>query len=332
MKKFIIRLIKFSLPIIVLGSGIVFLEFYIFTRSSMFKLKADHFKENKDNIDVLILGSSHNMDGINPEYVDNFNLSNLAVGGGDIRIDFGVFEYAIKKSPKLKFVILPLSYHTIENGHNPKNVLLCRYLRHHNLNLFEREESIKDYSLLLSNPELFKMYITINSRGKKVSINKYGYTTKIPFYETDRFGNLNYDENIILNDTSNFFITRHKYEDLESYYRNTKIMDHMINTCIQKNIIPIMISTPVYKSYYQSYLPAKEKWRKNYIHQFIEKYPSSIFLDYEQDSRFKVTDFKNEDHLNPKGAEKFSKILNDTLLSIKPQLLDKKPLLKTSEK
>ncbi|PHR74624.1 MAG: hypothetical protein COA67_00685 [Lutibacter sp.] len=321
MKKFIFRLMKFFLPFIILGCGIIFLEFYIFSRPSMFKLKANYFKENKGNIDVLILGSSHNMDAINPEYVTDFNLSNLAVGGSDIIIDSGVFEYAIKQSSKLKFAVFPLSYHTIENGHNPKNVLHCRYLRHHNLNLFGREESIIDYSLLLSNPEIFKMYLSINSEGKKkVSLNKYGYATKIPFYEIDRFKNLNYDENFILNDTSNIFITRHKYEDIESYYRNTKTMDYMINTCIQNNIIPIMISTPVYKSYYESYLPSKENRRRKYINHFIKKYPSSIFLDYEQDSRFKVTDFKNEDHLNPKGAEKFSKTLNDTLLAIKSQM------------
>ena len=320
---------KFSLPFIVLGSGIFFLEFYIFTKPSIFKLKADHFKENKSKIDGLILGSSHNMEAINPEYVNSFHFSNLAMGSQDIRIDSTLFESSIAQLPQLKFVIFELSYHTLEfNRTTPNYSRNSFYLRFHNINLFEREVSIKDYSVILPNPKLFVNFIF----REKTLINKFGFITAIPsHYGLSRFKKLNYNENIILKDTANILITRHKNENIVAYYKNTKAIDYMINICVQKKIIPIVIATPVYKNYYQSYLPSKETRRKNYILQFIKKYPSSIFLNYEQDPRFKVTDFKNEDHLNPRGAEKFSKILNDTLLAIKPQTLKKKRLLKTSK-
>ena len=315
MKKFIHRLIFFSLPlIIVAGMFFSYAEYTLYFYPSTFQLKAINFKKNKNNIDVLILGSSHNQNAINPEIINDFNCSNLAFGGQDIRIDSALLSKVITQLPKLQYVIFELSYHTLEHRNTIKYHRNSLYLRFYNLNLFDRSVNIKDYSIYLSNPNLYNRFL--NPFAEKTPVNKYGFATELSVNDSElhRFKSLNYNENIILNDTSNMLINRHKYENIEAYNKNTITFSYMINKCIKNGITPIIISPPVFKNYFNSYLNAKEKRRKDYINQILEKYPSVIYLDYEQDSRFVITDFKNEDHLNPNGAEKFSSILNVVLM------------------
>lgn len=318
MKRFILKLIKFSLPfIIVAGVFFTYAEYTLYFYPSTFQLKARNFKKNKEDIDVLILGSSHNQVAINPDIINDFSCSNLAFGGQDIRIDSALFDKVILDLPKLQYVIFELSYHTLEHRNNMKYHRNSLYLRFYNINLFDRSTYIKDYSIYLSNPKLYNRFL--NPFAEKTPVNKYGFATELSKIDTElhRFKNLNYNESIILNDTSNMVINRHKYEDIVAYNKNTSSLIYMINKCIQNDITPIILSPPVYKNYFNSYLNSKEKRRKDYVNQILEKYPSVIYLDYEQDSRFVIIDFKNEDHLNPSGAKKFSKLLNDSLIEIK---------------
>lgn len=61
---------------------------------------------------------------------------------------------------------------------------------------------------------------------------------------------------------------------------------------------------------------AKKLRMDNFIAEMKNKYLKLQVLNFEQDDRFSVADFKNEDHLNPIGGEKFSKILSDTLCNL----------------
>ena len=289
---------------------IVFLSFNI-------PIKAINFKKSKENIDILILGSSHNQNAINPEIINDFSCSNLACGGQDVRIDSALFNLVFEQLPKLQFVVFELSYHTLEYENKIMYSGNSLYLRFYNINLFNRGVNIKDYSIYLSNPKFYNRFL--NPFAKKISVNKYGFATDLfsDGSELHRFKKLKYNENVILNDTANKYIKRHKYEDVEAYNKNTLTISRMINECIKKDITPIIISPPVYKSYFNSYINSKEKRRKDFINKILLNYPYSVYIDYEQDNRFKVTDFKNEDHLNPIGAKKFSRLLNDTINEIK---------------
>ena len=318
MRQFIYSLTKFCLPLIIIIIGFFsYAEYTLYFYPSTFQLKALHFKKNKNKIDVLTLGSSHNQTAINPEFLRDHKLSNLAFGGQDIRIDSALFSNVTRQLPNLRLVVFELSYHTLEHRNSVDYHRNSLYLRFYDLNLFGRNTKITDYSIYLSRPKLYNRFL--NPLEEKTPVNEYGFATELSANDSElhRFKNLNYNENIILSDTSNMFIKRHKYEDIEAYNINTASLSYMIKMCIQDGIIPVIISPPVFKNYYNSYIDSKEMRRKNYINLITNKYPLVINLDYEKDSRFVVKDFKNEDHLNPIGAEKFSRILNDTLTEIK---------------
>lgn len=90
-------------------------------------------------------------------------------------------------------------------------------------------------------------------------------------------------------------------------------MTHMVEICIYNGIIPIIVSPPVYKTYFNSYLPTKYERKLEYITMLNEKYASLVFLEYQQDTSFSIKCFLNYDHLNPDGAKKISIKFNNTL-------------------
>lgn len=307
----------FFLPSLILG--ILFFsyaELTLYYYPSTFQRKVQYTKENKDNIEVLALGSSHNQSAINPEYFENIKISNLAFGGQNLAIDSAIINKKISEFPRLKFVIFELSYHSLEHRYRANYHRNSLYLRFHNINLFGRRNTPLDYSIYLSNPKLYSQFI--KPWVEKTPVNKYGYATQLSVNDTHlhRFKNLNYNVDSIMMDTNNLFIKRHRNEDLDAYIDNKKILIGMVDLCIENDIVPIIILTPVFKNYYNSYIVSKEQRRRSFLKTLEETYSQLVVLDYEQHSEMEVTDFKNEDHLNPHGAEIFSKILNRDLDSI----------------
>lgn len=306
MRKFIIEILKFLfLPLFIGFFLVLYAEITLYNYPSTFQLKSEYIKNNIDKINVLVLGSSHNQNAINPELIDNVNISNLAFGGQTLKIDSTLLRKYINIL-NLKMVIFELSYHTLEHAYSSKYHRNSLYLRFYDVNLFNRRVSPIDYSIYFSNPELYNKFL--NPWTVKTSINKYGFATELSSHdqEQQRFKNLNYNEQEIMRDSSNMFILRHKYENVIAFKSNTKRMSEMIGLCKKNNIIPIIMMPPVFKNYFDSYLFDKEQRRKTFVKFIKEKFPTTIVLDYEQNRSFKVTDFKNEDHLNPEGAEKLS--------------------------
>ena len=306
-KIFIRKLFLFLLPIIVISLGfIIFAETKLYNYPSTFQLKEKYLRENIDSIEVLVLGSSHNQTAINPGFIKDYYVSNISFAGQNIKIDSCLFYKFVNNLPKLKAVVFEVSYHTLEYDYDPNYFRNSLYLRFYNINLFGRKPKLREYSIYLSKPKLYNKFL--NPFTKIINVNKYGFETSS--LKNNRFKNLNYDKNIILNDTNNPLINRHKKEDINAYDKNKIILNGMIEYCLKNDISPILIKPPVYTNYYNSYIKPKEERRRFYMDSLKLKLPQLIILDYEQSNVFTIKDFKNEDHLNPKGAVKFSKLLN----------------------
>lgn len=309
MNKFLRHLSIFILSWIILIFGI---EYYLENFSSTFKIKYDYIKNERQEIEVLALGSSHIQNGINPKFITKYKMVNLAFGGQTIILDQKILAKFIDSLPSLKYVILELGYQSLEKRNKSDYHRNSLYLRFYKINNFGRNINLKDYSIFLSKPKLYLNYF--NPFSEKLNINKFGYKTTLSL-GADRFRRLNYDKELINSDVNNIFIKRHKYEDLEAFTHNTEVFEKMLVLCKKRNVIPIVIIPPVYYSYYRQMIDAKKLRRDSFIDELKNRYINMIVFDYEQDKRFIITDYKNEDHLNPSGGEKFSKILNDTLFN-----------------
>jgi uncharacterized membrane protein YcaP (DUF421 family) len=69
MKRFLLSFLKFILPFLLM---LVAIELYVLYFPSTFNKKATYLKNNITEITTIILGSSHNQNSLNPEYL-HFN-------------------------------------------------------------------------------------------------------------------------------------------------------------------------------------------------------------------------------------------------------------------
>jgi hypothetical protein len=68
---------------------------------------------------------------------------------------------------------------------------------------------------------------------------------------------------------------------------------------------------PLYKTYLEKRNPEMLMRRDSILNVIAMRYPNVRIFNKEADTiQFKVSDFNNHNHLNPKGAKKFTKELN----------------------
>src|ERR1700741_548291 len=76
-KKFIFKSVLFAIPLLL---GFILVEFWLRSIPNSYNQKRIYLEQQLDSIEVLILGSSHSVDGINPQYIHPkaFNLGNIS--------------------------------------------------------------------------------------------------------------------------------------------------------------------------------------------------------------------------------------------------------------
>jgi len=291
------------------------IELLLLNLDLTFSLKARHFEKNAEKIDVLILGSSHHENGLNPSDFEHFHCSNLAYSAQDLRIDSALFNHLKNRLPKVKYVLIELSYHSLEHRQDKNYSNNNLYLIYYGINLFERPVRWLDRLIYPSNPDLYNKIL--NPFQDRPSVNEFGFQTKLKRdFIHNRFEMLEYNRDYLLQDTANPFIQRHAYEDLAFYEQNKRTLFSLINLVLQAGKMPVLISPPVYLTYGAAYLPEKQNRRLDCVNELQKKQPDLLFLEFDSDARFTRFDFRDEDHLNPSGAKKFSQIIEDTLLQL----------------
>src|SRR5215207_1738069 len=115
MKRFIYKSLFFLFPILAFLIG---LEIYVRTDANSFKTIATYFENNKSEVEVLVLGSSHNQNGINPKYFTK-KTANISYGAQDIKIDSALVFDNIKEMKNLKTIIFEMDYHRMDIENEP---------------------------------------------------------------------------------------------------------------------------------------------------------------------------------------------------------------------
>jgi len=302
-RKLIKHIVLFFIPVIL---GCVLVEYLVREIPESYQYNATHLDTNKDDIEVLVLGSSQSMNAINAALIDAPTL-NLASGDQHHDTDFKIAKALLPRLPKLKTVVLEVSYNHFEQQHNGldfwKNSI---YLEYYGIDNFDHNTYFKDRSLFLSQHTLFskKLYDYYVKNERNAGFNRYGFDT-LNFNGT--FQKWNYDESIIAK--KNFKINLQP--SLDTWHTNSEFFIKMLGYFRSKNIQVIIAQVPMHTSFLAKREPII-LLRKNEIVTHIKtKYPAIIHVNREEDTlRFNVRDFINPSHLNPKGAAKYTKILS----------------------
>lgn len=306
MKNFLIRLGWFlTLPIVFA----LMIEFSVLFIPNTFNIKKSFINEHSD-IELLILGSSHNQNAINPAYLSQ-KAANLAYGQQDIQLDAALFNIYAERLNDLQFLVLEIDYFTLDFFQNKDYFRLPWYYKYHGIEIYNINYFNK-LSLYSSNPDFFNSYLLrkLNPWNSQLEINEFGFVTK---GNLGVFYNNNYDSlkiNLISKERLKYV---HKETSSIARKKNKIIINEIVNYCKLNKIEVIIVSSPMFITYRQNKIKTKDENRIKYIDSLSSDNLHVTHLNYESDQRFTITDFKDDDHLNPNGAKKFTQLLNRDL-------------------
>ena len=319
MKKFIKNLIIYIAIICLITTTINVLYLYIESSSTcgtMGSVKNDSaiIKDVPENIKVCAFGNSHayyafDFENLQNEYTCyNFSLPSQSM----------YYNASILKNYKNNFsndavIFICISYSSLFGeseeylpDFDSKNKRYYKFLEN---------EYIKDYDI---KTDLYVNYFPALT-GFPDNIKK--------LFETKNENYWNMETNA--EETSNHAYKRYQLHVADNVdkngnriYNNSEIdsLYEMIAYCKEINVIPILI-TPPYLSEYPAEIKKNDSTFFNDYYTLVNKITSDTkvpYYDYSLDTRFcnDYSLFFNSDHINHKGAKKFTNIVNEEIISL----------------
>ncbi|MBQ5540938.1 MAG: DUF1574 family protein, partial [Bacteroidales bacterium] len=107
-------------------------------------------------------------------------------------------------------------------------------------------------------------------------------------------------------------VKRHTAKNFDYVEKNYKCLKEIAEFCKSRNIKLVLVTTPCWHTYYDNL--GQEQLSKVYelTQKLTDEYGCQYF-NYLKDNRFVAEDFYDSNHLSDVGAEKFTKMLKDTL-------------------
>jgi|GEM_PF-4222837 len=297
---------------------------------TMFRSRTDlsdkhlFFEEQRQNLEVLVLGPSLIDKGINPQYFD-MPAFNLGYSGQDFYIDYEVLNLYKDKMPKLKWLVLDLSIAGIVNDSSVTDAVIWKDF-FWKLHIPPRNKNIID--ILLNTSVFFRdHYLFIDYFIEKEHASPNPIINS--FYVPDPPPNDSY----LLKSGFRFTCTIRSEEDLKDHAKkaiehmetlkkkdkivkeNIDYFDKILAIAYKKGWNVIIVTTPKIK-YYLDYIDVESKNEFNAIVEgFLKKYPNVIYKDFRNDPQFIQEDFLNAFHLNYRGAAKITRSINEIIKS-----------------
>ena len=319
MKLFLKKILLFNFPLIII---IIMMDLYLSNMNSLYKEKANGMLEHANEIEILILGNSHALRGVNPKYF-TYNTYNIANSGQSIYFDKEITLRSLERLNNLKYVFISLDYHSlyfsIQRGERNIWSYYGNGIKH----------TSKNYNKADISPFLFGYSPLVS-----FSLLKKDILTKWKFRNHARYIDFNTEKGVCKTDTLiKGFITfsKTKINDFSriNYTNRINLYDELINTSTEKKIVlneldklittlqkngvtPIFFSTPTFKKYNTELDSSIINNNRIDAAVLCKKY-NMEFWDYSINNDFIMHEFFNPDHLNKKGSARFSKILDSRL-------------------
>ncbi|PVW12327.1 hypothetical protein DDV96_15085 [Marixanthomonas spongiae] len=295
----------FFIPVI-LAYAVV--EIAVANIPNKFSIKQNYMETHAPEIETLVFGSSQIEKGINPAFLKAPAI-NLSSAGQHHNTDFEILKGVVDRFPNLKTVVFEVSYGHFELRHNSKYFWKHNiFLKYYHVNTFDRPTTPKDSLLFLAHPGKFSEILLTHYVKDTVPdvYNKFGFD--LNHYE-GKFKKLSYDSTSIVKKPVKIY----KREDPKIFEHNSLYFYDMVEFCLNRGLNVVILSPPTFPNYNALRNGEILKRRDSILQDIVRKYDHVYFLNTESDSDFKVEDFRNENHLNPKGAEKLTKKLNTFL-------------------
>jgi len=307
-KKFFIKFSILFLSFIL--SGIILNLLY--TRTNYWKTivapgveETIKFKNVPKDIQLANVGSSHGL--------CSFDYSNIPYKGFNFALSgqYFLYDYAILKQYVDRFsgnavLLIPISYFQItriKSDFQDQRARYYSFLRRKYMDFYSIQEKLEKLSYDL------------------VPVLTAGDTFRFIFEDV-----VPSDESIVMTESEliKYSIKKHESWTTDSKYvfdagkegfiYNKSLVSQIIEFCYVHDIRPVLLTTPVtsvLNSIYNEKTPDFFDDFYRFINELQEVYPSLPYFDYSNDPRFEndFSLFRDGDHLNKVGAEKFTGII-----------------------
>jgi hypothetical protein len=305
-ERFLIKLLIFVMPIIIVMG---FVELRLRNIPNSYNLKRIYFEDQLESIQILVLGSSEALHAINPGFfeVKGFNLSNVSQS---FYYDSEITLRYIDKMKNLKSVIITVFYSSFWYQLQDTKEGWRDYFYFHYWDI--KYPGLKWYdSRMYSFVMLYTPRRTLEYAEKLFRIDLSEGLDRNGWAPIDAIKNNPNISDIMSKER----VKLHESIQSESKYQeNLRIIDNFVCELRKRHIKVFFVIPPVPSTYSKYTNPKIREMNEQAILELCRKY-NGRFFNYFTDKRFATEEFSDNDHLNSVGAEKFSKILNDDIIS-----------------
>ncbi|MBT5856609.1 hypothetical protein HOH87_08270 [bacterium] len=310
MKQFTTKLIFLLVSLLLWFLLLEGLSRQLFLSKSDLNIKLNYLEDKKSSTEILVFGHSQMEAAVSPSELDAPSY-NLAFNSQDFYYDHQLFS-RYQDIPSLTTVMLGLSWFSLGYDESEKAM--------HLVTDYYREAKIKpangptilyllSYSTFYKNrakflqtlPDLFKK-LPSPSLSNKLASDGSRVRTYTP---------LSHSEWIAHSQQRAKYHQSIYSQSLES--QTLSRIEAILSVADKKNLC-VLLFTPPYPKAYRDGFP--DNWKSDFDKKLLtlkRKYPSIHVLDHSALEGFNQEDYRDGDHLNEKGAIKFSQILNQDL-------------------
>ena len=256
-------------------------------------LKSNKFLINNANkIEVLVMGTSHALNGINPEFL-SFDAINLAKQNRLLQNDIAIIEKNLSYLNKLKAIVMPADYFTLWFN---KDVGSFSSLDRLHFNL---KPTIKDHVNHLK---------LCNFNCEKYP-SKNGFIERNNIYSEKDSSEKTFEGKKRVSDWHEHWMPNNEFN--KTVKLATSKIDDFIILCDSLNIEVIFVKFPVTNYVRKHYLDSLNKY--DLLSYAKQKNWNTINLD---NLNFDESLFDDQDHLNKNGAKKATLIIDSALKNL----------------
>lgn len=283
-------------------------EYLVRSIPNDYAYKSQYLSNNGKDLKFISLGSSNAYYGISPNEFE-FKGLNLANVSQNANYDLFLLEKSISLCDSLEYVIFPLTYPTFLYDLSEAK----EFWRVTNYNLYF-DGKFKQWE-----PKFHFITYNTNLKSPLKRIHNF-YSNGISELSCDDKG---YGIRPDITDYTNFSSYGPLYSkwhtemyDSTAFIENIKSFHKIVALCKTEKIKLIIPYIPAFKSYTNNVDSTLLERTKAPVISAAKKHNHVYYLDLMNDTRFKMKDFYDPNHLSTKGAKKFSEILNQFMHKI----------------
>ncbi|GHV69766.1 hypothetical protein FACS1894199_18930 [Bacteroidia bacterium] len=272
-----------------------------------YSCKKDYLDTHANEIETLVLGSSHAYFDVDPAYFSD-NTFNVAHVSQSLDYDYAILKKYDEKLVNLKTIIIAFSYPSLwgKLSIGLEKWRITKYILYYGIR--NENDPIKSHSEILSNS--FKtniLQILSYFKGtNNIQQTKLGWGTMYCIQNTPDLETTG--KKAALRHT----IDIHSPDNQKIFANNVAFLDSIIQICQRHSAKVFLLTTPHYKTYREHINEEQLSAMINKANEMANNHSNCIYMNLMEDSTFVSTDYYDADHLCEIGAKKLSlKLAND---------------------